>query len=121
MIGLRKFLLSFFYASKGIFFVFRNERNMKVHLLAIIVVSTAGCYFHISEKEWIAVILCFALVMGFEMLNTAIELLANKISPEHDKEIGRVKDIAAGAVLAAALFSIVIACLIFTKYLWHYI
>jgi diacylglycerol kinase len=116
-----KFFKSFFYAVKGIVFAIIKERNMKVHLLSVIVVSAAGFYFHISQTEWIAVVVCFALVISLEMINTAIEMLADKFSPHKDDIIGSIKDISAGAVFVAAIFSIVIAWLVFRKYLWHYL
>jgi diacylglycerol kinase len=116
-----KFFKSFFYAAKGIVFAIIKERNLKVHLLAVIVVSVAGFYFHISQTEWIAVVLCFALVISLEMINTAIEMLADKISPDKDDIIGSIKDISAGAVFVAALCSVIIAIIVFGKYLWHYL
>jgi len=94
---------------------------MKVHLLAVIVVSAAGFYFQITTTEWLAVLLCFVLVISLEMVNTAIEILANKINPEKDEAIGRAKDVAAGAVLVAAIFAVVIAGIVFGKHLWHYL
>jgi diacylglycerol kinase len=116
-----KFIKSFFYAARGIVFAILKERNLKVHLLAVIVVSVAGFYLHISQTEWLAVILCFALVISLEMVNTAIEMLADKISPDKDDIIGNIKDISAGAVFVAAICSVVIAWLVFGKFLWHYL
>jgi diacylglycerol kinase len=116
-----KFLKGFVFAFKGILSALLSERNMKVHLLAVIVVSVAGCCFQISTTEWLAVLLCFALVISLEMVNTAIEILADRISPGKDEAIGKAKDIAAGAVLIAAIFSVVIAIMVFGKHLWHYL
>lgn len=113
---MRKLLCSFFYAFTGIFVAVRSQRNMKIHLLAVAVVSAAGAYYKISSSEWLAVFLCFALVITLEMMNTAIELLADKLHPEKNKQIGKVKDVAAGAVLVAAMFSVAIAVVVFGKY-----
>jgi len=114
--ALIKSFKGFLFASKGIAFVVLKERNMKVHLLAVFTVTLAGFYFNITNTEWMAVSLCFALVISLEMLNTAIEILADKLHPEQDEQIGRVKDIAAGAVMMAAIFAVVIAVIIFWKY-----
>jgi diacylglycerol kinase (ATP) len=114
---MNRFIKSFYYATKGILSALLSERNMKVHLLAVVVVSAAGFYFHITRTEWLAVILCFALVISLEMLNTAIEILADKINPEKDEAIGKAKDIAAGAVMVAAIFSVAVAVIIFGKYI----
>ncbi len=116
MNSLVKFFKGFLFAAKGIAFVVLKERNMKVHLLAVLTVTLAGFYFNITNTEWIAVCLCFALVIGLEMLNTAIEILADKLHPQQNEQIGRVKDIAAGAVMVAAIFAVVIAVFIFWKY-----
>lgn len=113
---MKKFFWSFVYAFRGVYYAIYSQRNMKVHLLAVAVVSFAGIFLGISAFEWLAILLCFALVIGLEMVNTAIELLADKLHPEKNEQIGRVKDVAAGAVLVAAVFSILIALLIFGKY-----
>jgi diacylglycerol kinase len=57
--------------------------------------------------------LCIALVLALEAVNSAIEYLADKISPEQDPLIGKAKDIAAGAVLIAAIGAAIIGSLIF--------
>jgi diacylglycerol kinase (ATP) len=112
------FLKGFVFALKGIFSALLSEKNMKVHALAVVVVSVAGYYFHITATEWLAVIFCFALVISLEMVNTAIEILADKISPAKDEAIGKAKDIAAGAVLVAAIFSALVAMMVFGKYIF---
>ncbi len=114
---MKKLIRSFGYAFNGLWLTISAQRNMQIHLLAVAVVTAAGFYFQISAYEWIAVSLCFGLVMGLEMLNTAIEILADKLHPEKNEQIGKVKDIAAGAVLIAALFTVVVAVLVFGKYI----
>ena len=58
-------------------------------------------------------ILCFALVISMELINTAIENMADFISPEHDRRIGKIKDLAAAAVLFSALMALVVGLIIF--------
>jgi diacylglycerol kinase len=109
---------AFFLAFRGILIAFKKERNVKIHFAAVLIVSIAGTYFKITMYEWISVILCFALVISLEMINTAIEILADKISSEPDELIGKAKDVAAGAVFIAAIFSVIVAAIIFRKYLF---
>jgi diacylglycerol kinase len=115
---MKTFLKGFVYAFNGIVIALKSERNMKVHVLAVVVVSAAGFYYHIAAIEWIALLLCFSMVISLEMINTAIEILANKISPEKNQFIGNAKDIAAGSVLVAAIFSVGVAFLVFGQYVF---
>jgi diacylglycerol kinase len=104
---------AFYYAFSGLFYFLRNDRNGRIHLLACVVVSGAGFYFHVSETEWIFLLLCFALVIGFEMCNHALENLSDVVHIEHHPLIKTVKDVAAAAVLWSAIISVVIALIIF--------
>ena len=64
--ALQRFLQGFVYAGKGICSFVRSERNARFHCLAIAVVTAAGFYFGISRGEWIAVVLCFGMVLAAE-------------------------------------------------------
>ncbi len=110
---MRKRLMSFGYAFKGIWTVFKSEPNMKIHLFVAVLVIICGFVFSISLVEWLFCILCFGLVMGAEMINTAIENIVNLVSPEQNKLAGKAKDIAAGAVLVCAIISAIIGLIIF--------
>jgi diacylglycerol kinase len=83
-----KLLQSFGYAFKGLFAALQSELNMKIHLLAVVIVVFAGFYFEITNTEWALVLLCMALVIALELINTAIEKLLNKLHPEFDETIG---------------------------------
>ena len=86
---------------------------MRIHLVAAVLACVAGFYFNITSVEWIVIILCIVLVISFELLNTAIEELCNMIHPEQHPVIKKVKDIAAGAVLVAAIGSVIAGLIIF--------
>ncbi len=103
-------------AFRGIFLLLRKERNFQIHALALLVVCTAGIYCNISAIEWCILLLISALVMGLEGANTALEQLCNEVTEERKESIRNIKDIAAGAVLIAAMAAITIAVLIFTPY-----
>jgi diacylglycerol kinase len=104
---------SFGYAIKGIWLVFRNENNARIHFVATIVVLCAGFYLNLTKKEWLGLLLAIALVWICEAFNTALEKLVNLVHPGYSKEAGEIKDIAAGAVLIAAIFSMATAAIIF--------
>lgn len=112
-----KFFKGFGFAFAGIWQMLLQERNFKVHVLALLVVISAGLYFHITTQEWINILLVSALVLSLEAINTAIEKLCDMHTKGIHPQIKLIKDVAAGAVLIAAIFALVIAFLIFTKYL----
>lgn len=96
---------------------FATEQNLKIHTLMAVIVVGMGVYFGITAGEWIAVVLCIGLVFALELINTAIEELVDLVKPGHDVRAGKIKDVAAGAVLVAALIAVVVAVIIFWKYL----
>lgn len=94
-----------------------KERHVRVHVLCALLVSVAGFCFGISQAEWLACLILFALVIGLEIMNTAIERLVDMISPEWNEKAGRVKDLSAGAVLCVSIFAVIAGILIFGKYI----
>lgn len=111
--SIRKRLLSFTYAGKGLKSFIRKEHNAWIHSAATILVIAMGIVFHISTQEWIAIILCIGMVFAAEAFNTAIERLVNLVSPEQHPVAGDVKDIAAGAVLICAIAAAIVGVVIF--------
>lgn len=108
---------SFGYAFEGIWTGIRKERNMKIHCLAIIFVMLAGTLFHITATEWCICLLLFALVAALELVNTAVEAVVDLVTEEKKPLAKIAKDTAAGAVLFAAIVSVIIGCIIFLPYL----
>jgi len=104
---------AFGYAFRGIGRLFRDEAHAKIHALAAIVAVGAGFIFSISRWEWCVVILCIGMVIAAEGFNTAIEALADRVSPERHPMIEKCKDVAAGAVLILAIASVAVAAVIF--------
>jgi len=114
MIGIaQKFIKSFLHALRGIAFLFKSQVNSRIELIITGIVIIAGILFRIGISEWLIILLCIALVLSLEGINTAIETFADKLHPEFDKEIGKVKDVAAGAVLIAAIVAAIIGFIIF--------
>ncbi|MBN1197936.1 MAG: diacylglycerol kinase family protein [Bacteroidales bacterium] len=110
---MKKRLLSFRYAFQGLFHLFRGQPNAWIHLIAAIGVIIAGFLCGLSVTEWGFIIFAIGMVFAAELFNSAIEELVNKISPEHDLVAGKIKDLAAGAVLVAAISAAILGLLIF--------
>lgn len=115
---LSKRIKSFGYAFKGIASFLGKEPNAWVHCSAVVVVVSLGVYYDITSTEWCLCILCFGMILMAEAMNTAIERLVNLVSPQKHPIAGDVKDVAAGAVLLAALSAAVIGLIIFIPYLF---
>ncbi len=104
---------SFKCAFAGIFNTIRAERNIKIHLCAATLVTIAGFLFGISYFEWLICLLLFGLIIGLELVNTAIEATVDLVTEEKKPLAAKAKDAAAGAVLAASIFAAVIGLIIF--------
>ncbi|MDO9257770.1 MAG: diacylglycerol kinase family protein [Bacteroidales bacterium] len=108
-----KFIKSFSHALRGIVFLFNSQLNARIELTITGIVIIAGILFKISTSEWLTILLCIAMVLSLEGINTAIEIFADKLHPGFDKKIGNVKDVAAGAVLIASVVAAIIGFIIF--------
>lgn len=112
-------LKSFDYAFNGIKLVLASQHNTWIHIFISFSVICAGFSFRISKNEWIAIVLCIGLVMAAEFFNSAIEALVDLVSPDYNEKAGKIKDIAAAAVLLTAITSVITACIIFSPYIIH--
>lgn len=106
---MKQFLLAFKYAFEGIVRTIKNERNIKIHILAVIVVIFMGIKYDISRIEWIICIILFGLVISSEIINTAIEHTVDLVTNEKSTLAKYAKDAAAGAVLVNAIISTIVA------------
>ncbi len=111
--SLKRRIKSFQFAFEGFLTFFKTQSNAWIHLLAAILVCTAGFYYQLEKVEWFMIITAIGLVFIVEMINTAIEFLCNKVEPSFDPQIKRVKDILAAAVLFAAIIACVIGGMVF--------
>ncbi|MEP6671883.1 MAG: diacylglycerol kinase family protein [Chthoniobacter sp.] len=109
----RRICLSFVWAGRGVLVMIRTQSNAQIHAVAALGVVIAGFFFGISRGEWCAVVGAIGLVLTAEGINTAIEAVVDLASPERHPLAERAKDVAAGAVLLAALAALVIGLLIF--------
>ncbi len=101
------------HAFHGIGHLIRTEHHARIHLLATILVVTLGLLLSISPSEWCCVILASGLVWVAEACNTALERVVDLCSPEQHAVAGQAKDLAAGAVLLAAVAAATVGLIVF--------
>jgi diacylglycerol kinase len=104
---------SFGYAWQGINALFRTEHNAWIHAAVTVAVVVAAISLKVSRVEAALLLMAIAFVFVTEILNTAIEKAMDFISIEKHPQIGLVKDLAAAAVLIAAIAAVVIGGIIF--------
>jgi diacylglycerol kinase len=111
--SITKRLKSFCHAFNGLKTAFKGEHNLRIHLVAAILVVILGIYFKIEIVEWTILTLTIGFVIAMELLNSSIENLADYACKEQHPMIKKVKDIAAGAVLVSAISALIVGFLIF--------
>lgn len=107
---------AFHCAFAGLAYLIKTQTHARWHLLATLLVIGLGFIFSVNRWEWLALLLAMALVWVAEAINTAIELACDAVSKEKHPLIGHAKDVAAGAVLIAALFAAAVGGLIFLSH-----
>ena len=105
------------HAIDGIWLMLRTQHNAWIHAGATLVVVVVGFVLRIEAAGWMWIVLAIVSVWMAEALNTALELLADVASPEFHPVVKQAKDVAAGAVLLAAVGSVVIGILVLGPYL----
>ncbi|OQX79114.1 MAG: diacylglycerol kinase [Bacteroidetes bacterium 4484_249] len=111
--SIKRRLLSFKYAFKGIGYMLKTQHNSLIHVAAAIIVIVLGILLKVSLTEWCFLVFAIVLVISAELFNTAIEFLTDIVSPDYNKKAALAKDIAAGAVLISAITSAIIGLIIF--------
>ncbi|TXK51343.1 diacylglycerol kinase family protein [Pontibacter qinzhouensis] len=109
---------SFKFAFRGLNSALRSEPHMRLHVLLAVGVVVAGFLFGVTATEWCLLVGCMGVVFMAEIFNTAIETVVNLVSPDFHPLAGKAKDLAAGAVLAAAIMAAVVGLIIFLPYVF---
>jgi diacylglycerol kinase (ATP) len=104
---------SFNNAVNGIIYVIKNERNMKVHIVAAVAVLIFSLFFELTKLEFIIICITIGIVIICELFNTSIEVIVDTITETYDQRAKIIKDVAAGAVLVSAFVALVVAYFIF--------
>ena len=108
-----RLLRSFAYAWHGLRTCFGSEANFKIHIFFAAMAILFGFGLNISGGEWLAILFCIAFVISMEMMNTAIEKLCNMVHRDVHPAVKAIKDIAAGAVMIAAVSAFIAGIIIF--------
>ncbi len=111
--SVRKRMKSFVYAFKGILAAYTSEHNLWIHSIAAALAIFLAFILDLSSMEWVVVILVIGLVFITEFINTAIEALVDLYTLEHTPLAGKIKDVAAAAVLLSAITAAIVGCIVF--------
>jgi len=114
-----KLLKNFGYAWKGFNVAVKDEPNLKIHLAMAAIVIGMGFYFKVSSVEWMVLLILIGLVISLELINSAIENLTDLVTKERLPLAGKVKDIAAAAVLTISVIALLVGIIIFKKYIFE--
>ena len=108
-----RFWASFDFAFQGILYATRTQRNMRIHLIAASLAILATLYLRLERSYVAIVVLCIALVIAMELINTAIEAVVDLMTVAHHPLAKIAKDAAAGAVLVVSMAAIIVGYLAF--------
>jgi undecaprenol kinase len=109
---------SFRCALEGLSYVLKAERNARIDLGIALVIILLSAWLQITAIEWVLIIAAIALVFAGEMLNTVVELTIDLITLEYNPLAKRAKDVAAGAILVAALAAATMGFIVLGPRLW---
>ena len=116
---MRSRLASFAHALAGLAHIMMREPNARIHLLATAIALGAAIWLGLDGDDWRWIVAMIALVWIAEILNTALETLADTLHPAQVEGIRIAKDLAAGAVLVAAITAVLVGLLTFWPYLFQ--
>lgn len=114
-----KLAKSFEYAVNGLATCWKDEDNFKIEIFLGFVSITAAFLLQIKTIEFAIIFLTITIVLAIELLNTAFEELCDKLRPENDPYVAKIKDLAAAAVLVSSLGAIAVGIFIFGPYLFQ--
>ncbi|OGG50756.1 hypothetical protein A2763_02420 [Candidatus Kaiserbacteria bacterium RIFCSPHIGHO2_01_FULL_54_36] len=105
------------YALSGLYLAWQEEFSFRVQVVAMLLALLFGAYFGITTTEWLFLFLTISFVLSAEVFNTALEELCDKYKADPDPHIGKIKDLAAAAVLIASFVALIVGAIIFIPYL----
>jgi diacylglycerol kinase (ATP) len=111
----RSLARSFRNAGKGVVYCVKNERNMRIHLVAAVYVLIFSLFYSLSQMQYLLLLLTIGMVLFAEAVNTSIEVIVNLETQCYDHLARIAKDVAAGAVLICAIFAAVVGIILFFK------
>ena len=111
--GIKRFFRSFKYSIEGLDYAYKNEQSMTIHVFISIAIIVMGLFFKITSIEWLIVFVIIGVVMGTELLNTAIEAVVDLVSPEKHPLAKIAKDTASAAVFVYSMIALVAGLIVF--------
>jgi len=112
-VGTHSRIQSFKYAFEGLWTIFKEEANFRIHICVGIIVIIAGFFYKIPRTDWLAIVICIVSVLIAEIFNTCIENVLDMLTTEYNPRVKKVKDMAAAAVLLVTILSVAVGILIF--------
>ncbi|MCY6959696.1 diacylglycerol kinase [Clostridium brassicae] len=109
----KKLVDSFNYAIEGMIYSVRTQRNMKIHMIAALIVLSACFFYDLSKIELLIITITITMVLICEMINTAIECTIDATTNYYHPLAKIAKNVAAGAVLVSAINALLVGYIIF--------
>ncbi len=106
-------IIGFKYAQEGILHCFRTQQHMRYHFYALVAVLLSGMLLNLNNQQMLVLVFAISLVIVSEMINTAIEAVVDMVTESYNPVAKLAKDVAAGAVLIAAMNAVIAGVLIF--------
>jgi len=116
-----KRIKSFCYAFNGLKILFKEEPNAKIHLVIAMLAMFLAILLNVNTNEWLFIVLSIGLVISMELLNSAVESLADFVSIEKNELIKKVKDLAAGGVFLSSIIAFIVGVVVFLPKIWRII
>ncbi len=115
--GIGRFFRSFKYSVDGLIYALKYEQSIIIHAIATVSVIILGLVFHINRLEWILVLLAIGIILGAELLNTAIEAVVDMVTLEIHPLAKIAKDTASGSVFVLSIVAAAIGLVVFIPYI----
>ncbi len=116
MLRINRLIKSFGYSFRGLFKIFREEQNLQIQSLVAIIILILAAYMGIKPVEWCLVIMSISLVVLAEIINSALERVADVLKPRIHVYIKEVKDIMAAAVMISSISAVAVGLFVFVPY-----
>ena len=110
---------SFGYAFQGIGKALKTEPNLRVHIIAGVLVLLAAYFFKFSKTEWLILAITISLVIILELINTAVEVITDMVSPHWSPKAKIIKDVSAASVMVAAILALIVGLVLFLPRISH--
>ena len=111
-----KWVESFNKAVEGLLYVFKTQRNMKIHFMFIVLILALCLFLEVSLVDFLFLAFAVTFVLMAEMFNSALELMMDMISESYHPLVRVAKDVSAGAVLIGTLNALIVGYLVLAKY-----